>query len=123
LTGLPLPPILIIIILLIVLIFLGMFAGEIAMIVVIIPLFIPVIKAFGMSPVWFCILLILNIEMGVTSPPYGMNLFVMKGVAPPDTKMGDIYRAAMPYLYCDAIVMALMIAFPIIVLWLPDLMR
>jgi tripartite ATP-independent transporter DctM subunit len=122
LTSLPVPPILIIIILLIVLIFLGMFAGEIAMIVVIVPLFIPVIKAFGMSPVWFCILLILNIEMGVTSPPYGMNLFVMKGVAPPDTKMGDIYRAAMPYLYCDAIVMVLMIAFPIIVLWLPGLM-
>ncbi len=123
LTSLPVPPILIIIILLIVLIFLGMFAGEIAMIVVIVPLFIPVIKAFGMSPVWFCILLILNIEMGVTSPPYGMNLFVMKGVAPPDTKMGDIYRAAMPYLYCDAIVMVLMIAFPIIVLWLPGLMH
>jgi tripartite ATP-independent transporter DctM subunit len=123
LTSLPMPPILIVIILQVVLIFLGMFAGQIPIIVVIIPLFIPVIKAFGMSPVWFCLLLILNIEIGATSPPYGMNLFVMKGVAPPNTKMGDIYRAAMPYLYCDAITMALMIAFPMIVLWLPGLMR
>jgi len=123
LASLPVPPILIIIILQIVLIFFGMFAGQIAMIMVIIPLFMPVIKFFGMNPVWFCLLLILNIEMGATSPPYGMNLFVMKGVAPPDTKMGDIYRAALPFLYCDAAVLALMIAFPMTVLWLPGLMR
>jgi TRAP-type mannitol/chloroaromatic compound transport system permease large subunit len=96
-----------------------MFGGEITMIVVIIPLFMPIIKAFGMSPVWFCVLLILNIVIGAISPPYGMNLFVMKGVAPLDTKMGDIYRAAMPYLYCDIIVMAVIIAFPGFVLWLP----
>jgi len=123
LTGLPVPPIAIIIILMVALIFFGMFAGEIAMIMVIVPLFMPIIKEFGMSPVWFCVLLILNIEMGATSPPYGMNLFVMKGVAPSNTKMSDIYRAAVPFLYCDAIVMALMIAFPAIVLWLPSLMH
>ena len=96
-----------------------MFGGEITMIVVIIPLFMPIIKAFGMSPVWFCVLLILNIVVGAISPPYGMNLFVMRGVAPKGTMMGDIYRAAMPYLFCDIIVMALVIAFPEFVLWLP----
>ncbi|MDP6179211.1 MAG: TRAP transporter large permease subunit [Desulfatiglandales bacterium] len=121
--GLPISPILIIISLQVVLIFLGMFAGQVAMIMVIVPLFMPIIEAFGMSPVWFCLLIILNVEMSATSPPYGLLLFVMKGVAPPDTKMSDLYRAAIPFLACDLIVMALMIAFPNVVLYLPSLMH
>jgi len=121
--NLPLAPIWIIIFLQIVLIFLGMFAGQVAMLMVIIPLFMPVIESFGMSPVWFCLLLILNVEMSATSPPYGLLLFVMKGVAPTDTRMSDLYKAAAPFLVCDLVVMALMIAFPKVVLWLPSLMH
>ena len=60
--------------------------------------------------------MLLNIEMGATSPPFGMALFVMKGVAPPDTTMGDIYRAALPFLGLDLIATALIIAFPAIAL-------
>ncbi|MBW2609966.1 MAG: TRAP transporter large permease subunit [Deltaproteobacteria bacterium] len=122
LTGLPVHPIMVVIILQIILVVLGMFAGHVPIIMVVVPLFIPIIKSFGMSPVWFCLLLILNIEMGATSPPFGFNIFVIKAVAPKDTTMGDIYRAALPYLYCDAVVMALMLAFPAIVLWLPGMM-
>ena len=67
--------------------------------------------------------MLLNMEMAVTSPPFGLSLFVMKGVAPPDTTMGDIYRAALPFLGCDLVVMIAMIFFPPLVLWLPGMMR
>jgi TRAP-type mannitol/chloroaromatic compound transport system permease large subunit len=61
-------------------------------------------------------------EMATTSPPFGLNLYVMKGVAPPGTTIGDCIRAALPFLGLDAIVMVLIIAFPILALLLPNLM-
>ena len=67
--------------------------------------------------------MLLNFEIGESTPPFGMLLFVMKGVAPPGTTMGDIIRAALPFIGCDLLLMALMLAFPNIVLWLPGLMR
>jgi len=109
--GLPLSPIMLIIVLQAVLLILGMFMSVIAVMMITIPIMFPIIEALGFEPVWFGLLLLLNIEMASTSPPYGLNLYVMKGVAPPDTKMGDIFRAAVPFLVCDLIVMALMIAF------------
>ncbi len=100
-----------------------MFMSVIAIMMIILPTFVPVVIALGFDPVWFGAIMLLNIEMATTSPPFGMNLFVMKGVAPPDTTMGDIFRAALPFLGCDAVVMALMIAFPVLTLWLPGIMR
>ena len=66
--------------------------------------------------------MMLNLEMATISPPFGLSLFVMKGVATPGTTIGDIYRAALPFIALNLIVMALMIALPAIVLWLPGLM-
>ena len=80
------------------------------------PIFLPVIAEFGYNTVWFGVLFLLNIEMGLTTPPFGLNLFVMKGVAPHDTTTKDIYVSGLPFLLCDAIVMALLVAFPVIVL-------
>jgi TRAP-type mannitol/chloroaromatic compound transport system permease large subunit len=60
--------------------------------------------------------------MGQTTPPYGMALFVMKAVAPPDTTMGDCIRAAMPFLGCDLVALILILIFPAIALWLPSMM-
>ncbi len=121
--GLPLPPLALAIAMQIMLLILGMFMGSVAVIMVTVPIFMPLVYALGFNPIWFGLLMLLNMEMGQTTPPYGMLLFTMKGVAPPDTTLGDIIRAALPFLYCDAIVMALMIAFPNMVLWLPGLMR
>jgi TRAP-type mannitol/chloroaromatic compound transport system permease large subunit len=94
-----------------VLLILGMFVSVIAAMMITIPIMFPIIEALGFEPVRFGLLLLPNIEMASTSLPYGLNLYVMKGVAPPDTKMGDIFRAAVPFLICDLAVMALMIAF------------
>ena len=87
------------------------------------PIFMPVILNLGFNTVWFAIAMLLNIQLGMISPPFGMSLFVMKGVAPPGTTMGDIYRAALPFFILNLVGMALIIAFPTIALWLPSLMR
>jgi len=103
--------------------FLGMFITPMGVITIIVPLFMPLIHSLGFDPVWFAVILLLNVEMATTSPPFGSGLYVMKGVAPPDTTMGDVYRAALPFLGCDLVAMGLIIAFPSLVLWLPSIMR
>ncbi|MFC1979400.1 TRAP transporter large permease subunit [Chloroflexota bacterium] len=120
--NLAIVPIVTIIAMQVIVVLLGMFMNAIAIMLITLPIFVPIVVALGFNPVWFAVLILLNIEVGTTSPPFGLNLFVMKGVAPPDTTMGDIYLAALPFIYCDLIVMALIMAFPIIVLWLPALM-
>ena len=121
--GLPLAPIFIIVAMMVLVLIMGCFMDVVAMMMICLPVYIPVVNALGFDPVWFGVLFLLNVEMAATSPPFGLTLFVMKGVAPRDTTMGDIYRAGLPFLGCDLIVMALMIAFPAIALWLPGLMR
>ncbi len=120
---LPLAPILILICMQLILILLGAFMEQISMMMISVPIFMPVVHTLGFDPIWFGILMLLNLEIAFTTPPFGLLLFVMKGVAPEDTKMGDIYRAALPFIICDLIAMALIMAFPAITLWLPGLMR
>ena len=95
----------------------------VSIMMVTLPIFVPAVLSLGFNPVWFAVVFLLNIEMATTSPPFGLALFVMKGVAPSDTTMGDIYRAALPFLGCDLIAMVLLIAFPELTLWLPGLMH
>lgn len=121
--SLELSPLLIIIVIQIILLFMGMFISVVSIMLITIPLFMPVVHALGIDPVWFAVLFLLNSEMATTTPPFGLSLFVMKGVSPPDTRMEDIYRASLPFLGCDVIAMILLIAFPSLVLWLPSLMR
>jgi TRAP-type mannitol/chloroaromatic compound transport system permease large subunit len=77
----------------------------------------------GFDPVWFGILMLINFEMGLSTPPFGMLLFVMKGVAPPDISMKDIWLAAFPFIICDMVAMAMIILWPRLALWLPGLMH
>ena len=121
-TAIAMPPLAIIIIMMVVVIFLGMVMTSSSILMVCLPLFMPIVRAMGFNDVWFAVIMLLNIEMGMTSPPFGMALFVMKGVAPPNTTMGDCYRAALPFLACDLVVMILLISFPKIALWLPGFM-
>jgi TRAP-type mannitol/chloroaromatic compound transport system permease large subunit len=83
----------------------------------------PVIRAFGFDDVWFGILMLINIEIALTTPPFGMLCFVMKGVAPEDTSMTDVYKAAIPFIICDIIALVVLILFPSIVTILPKIMR
>jgi len=120
--NLPLPPIMIIVAMQFILLILGTFMDVVAMMLITLPLYVPMIKALGFDPVWFAVIMLLNLEMADVSPPFGLGLFVMKGVAPQGTSMSDIYRAVFPFLACDLVAMIILIIFPSIALWLPSLM-
>jgi tripartite ATP-independent transporter DctM subunit len=120
LAGLSLDPLVIIIMMQVLMVILGMFMSIIAILMVALPIFVPVVLALGFDPVWFAILTLINAEISGTSPPYGLNLFVMKGVVSKNTTMGDIYRAAIPFCCLHLFAMALIITFPQIAMWLPN---
>jgi TRAP-type mannitol/chloroaromatic compound transport system permease large subunit len=88
-----------------------------------VPIFFPIIKDLGLNPLWFGILFLLNMEIAPETPPFGLILFVMKGVLPKDVSMGDIWRATFPFTLLDIFALWLMIIFPAITLWLPSLTK
>lgn len=106
----------------VVMLFMGTFLESMPIMMITIPIFLPIIKSLDLNIIWFGVIMLLNMEMALTSPPFGLSLFVMKGVAPPGVTMRDIYLAAIPFLLCDLVVMVLIILFPSLVLWLPGLM-
>jgi tripartite ATP-independent transporter DctM subunit len=106
----------------VILMILGTFMEQVSMMMITIPIYVPVIQGLGFDPIWFAILMLLNLEMAMSTPPFGILLFVMKGSAPAGTRMGEICLAAAPFLVCDLIVMVILIAFPSIVLFLPGFM-
>ena len=122
LTGLTVHPIVILITMQIIVLVMGTFMELSSIMMVTLPIFMPIVYALGFNEVWFAVLMMLNMEMGATTPPFGLNLFVMKDVATPDTSMEDVYKAALPFIGLDLILMAIIIAFPAIALWLPSVM-
>jgi tripartite ATP-independent transporter DctM subunit len=101
---------------------LGMFLESLPIMMITVPIFWPVLKLFHINPLWFAAIMLLNIEIGMISPPFGLSLFVLKGVLPRVT-MGKIYRCAVPFVLLQFIVIALIILFPSLVLWLPKTMH
>jgi TRAP-type mannitol/chloroaromatic compound transport system permease large subunit len=82
----------------------------------------PIVQQLGYDPVWFGVVFTLNMEIGYITPPFGFNLFYMKGVTPPHITLQDIYKSIVPFLFLELIGLALIIIFPQIVLWLPKSM-
>lgn len=122
LTGLPLAPIGIIIVMQLIGLFLGMFMDAAAISVICVPMFMPVVLELGFDPLWFTLVLTINMIIGYITPPFGFNLFYLKGVVPPDVSMMDIYRAVIPFVGLMLIVLVVSVIFPPLVLWLPSLM-
>jgi len=120
--GWPLPHTLKILSMLFVVFFLGIFIDQISIMMITIPLFVPVVTALGIDPYWFAILMLIDLEIALTTPPFGVLLFIMKGVAPKGTTMGNIYRAVFPFVTCDSFAVFLVMLFPALATWLPDLM-
>lgn len=121
-TELQVPPLVILIAMQITLIVIGTFMDELAMLLISVPIYMPIVKALGFDPVWFGLLMLLNLELATISPPYGLALFVMKGVVP-DATIVDIWKASIPFVVLGAIAMALIIVFPPLATWLPSFMR
>ena len=106
----------------IVVMFLGCFMEQMSILMITLPIFMPVCNVLGWDPLWFGLMLLINMSIANLSPPFGIELFVMKGVAPPGTTMGDIYRVSIPFITMDALVILLVIVFPPLALWLPSIM-
>lgn len=121
--GLTLSPILIVIVTQVVTFILGMFIGAVPIIMIAVPIFFPLITALGFDPLWFGVIFLINIEIAPISPPFGLSLFIMKGVAPNGTTMADIWKATIPYILLDFVAMALVIVLPCLALWLPGIMQ
>lgn len=99
--------------------FLGCFMDQLSMMLLTAPIFFPLAKTLGFDLTWFGLIMLLALEIGYTTPPFGLLLFVMKGVAPPETTMKDIYLAAMPFIACVLLLIAMIIVFPPLATWLP----
>ncbi|MFC2002836.1 TRAP transporter large permease subunit [Chloroflexota bacterium] len=120
--GFAAPPILIVAIMMAILVLLGCLMDSMSALMITTPIFFPLIPLLGFNEIWFAVLMLINLEIGQRTPPFGFSLFVMKGVAPPDTTMRHIILSILPFLVCDFIVMTLIMVLPRLALWLPELM-
>lgn len=117
--GLPLGPWGTIILFQVVIFLMAMILDPLAIMLLTLPVFMPIVIDLGFDPLWFAILFIVNMEIGYMTPPFGFNLFYLKGIVPPGITMGDIYRSVVPYAIVELIGMALIMIFPAIAIWLP----
>lgn len=99
----------------------GCFLEGIGMILITVPVFLPLVKSFGYDPVWFAIIVVIVVEVGLIHPPVGMNLFVIQAQAP-DVGIGSIYRGILPFLLAPLVLIVLMLMFPGLALWLPRML-
>jgi tripartite ATP-independent transporter DctM subunit len=99
----------------------GMFLDDTAMLVIVAPLYVPLIIALGFNPIWYGVLYTITCQMAYMTPPFGYNLFLMRAMAPPEITLVDIYRSIIPFVFVMGVGLALVMAFPQIALWLPEL--
>jgi len=103
----------------IVIFLLAMVLDPAGIMMITVPIFLPFVKAHGFDPLWFGILFTINMEIGYMTPPFGFNLFYLKGIVPPSITMGDIYRSVIPFTIVESTGLALVMIFPQIAIWLP----
>ncbi|PJE32941.1 Sialic acid TRAP transporter permease protein SiaT [Pseudooceanicola marinus] len=106
-----------------VLIVLGMFMDQLSIMMLTLPIFIPLTQMYGIDPVWFGVAMLLALEMSLATPPFGLLLFVMAGVAPKGTTLGQIARAVLPYLACSILLILALVIWPGLATWLPGMIR
>ena len=119
--NLPFEPIVIILIMMLVLIIMGFFMDWIGIMLLTMPVFVPAIVALGYDPIWFGILFCMNMQISYLTPPFGPACFYLKGVAPPEISLDDIFKAVTPFILLQILGLLLVLFFPEIALWLPRL--
>lgn len=118
--ALNLAPILVILVLLVILVILGAFMDQIAILILTVPVFLPVVKALGFDPIWFGVIFVVTAELGMVTPPMGMNVFVVSRYT--GRPVTEIFHGSFPHIIAHIIVIAILTAFPAIILWLPNTM-
>jgi tripartite ATP-independent transporter DctM subunit len=117
--GLAMPPYLVMVGVMLIMVFLGCLVDAASLLLVVTPILVPAMSGLGFDPLWLGVLIVVNLEMAVITPPVGLNLYTMKSVVP-DLDLGEIFRGIMPYLLIEATLLAVMIAVPGIATWLPS---
>jgi tripartite ATP-independent transporter DctM subunit len=118
-TGLGLSVNAIVIAMLLILLFLGCFVDQVSMMLITLPFFMPLAQRYDIDPIWFGVLFLICMQLGLLTPPFGLLLFTMKGVAPSAITMHQVYMAAMPYIVMSLLILVLIFFFPVIATWLP----
>jgi len=121
-SGLAVNRYIVLIIIMVMYAFLGCLMDSLAMVLLTVPIFYPVITGLGFDPIWFGVLMVMVMEMGMITPPVGMNIYVIKGVVGDEVSMGTIFRGVVPHVFAITVALAIMIAFPKLSLWLPSLL-
>jgi TRAP-type C4-dicarboxylate transport system permease large subunit len=104
---------------LLILLFLGCFVDQVSMMLITLPFFMPLVARYNVDPIWFGVLFLICMQLGLLTPPFGLLLFTMKGVAPRSITMHQIYMAAMPYIAMSFLILILIFFVPAIATWLP----
>ena len=102
-------------------ILMGMFLDDTAMLIIVAPLYVPLVISLGFDPIWYGVLYTITCQMAYMTPPFGYNLFLMKAMAPKEVTLADIYRSIVPFVLVMGVGLGLVMLFPQIALWLPDL--
>jgi len=118
-----LPPLALVAGMMLILLFLGLFVDQVSMMMITLPIFMPLVQKFGIDTVWFGVMFLICMQLGLLLPPHGLLLMTMKGVAPPEVTMAHIFRAVTPYLVMSLLVLALVFFVPAVAVWLPRLWR
>ena len=122
-TGFDISPMVMLGVMFLILLLLGMFMDQLSMMLLTVPIFFPLAQTFGFDLIWFAVIVLLAMEISFTTPPFGLLLFVMQGVAPPGARFVDICIAALPFMGCAMLLVALIVIFPELALWLPSISR
>jgi tripartite ATP-independent transporter DctM subunit len=102
-------------------ILMGMFLDDTAMLIIVAPLYVPLVISLGFDAIWYGVLYTITCQIAYMTPPFGYNLFLMKAMAPPEVTLADIYKSIVPFVLVMIVGLALVIIFPEIALWLPNL--
>jgi len=121
-TSLNLSPIMVVAAICVIYVLLGTAMEELSMILLTVPVFFPLVTHLGFDPIWFGVLIVVVVEIGLISPPVGMNLFVLNSLLP-EVPTKTIFRGVLPFMLADVVRLAILIAFPVISLYLPSLMK
>ncbi|KAA5604728.1 TRAP transporter large permease subunit [Roseospira marina] len=116
--GLDMAPVLILMVMMLILLILGLFLDWIGIAMLCLPIFVPIVEQLGYDPIWFGILFAVNMQVSFLSPPFGPAAFYLKGVAPPNISLGDIYRSVVPFMAIQIAVLALLLFEPQFAMWL-----
>jgi tripartite ATP-independent transporter DctM subunit len=117
-----LPPMAIVAAMMGILIFLGIFVDQVSMMLITLPIFMPIVQRIGVDPVWFGVMFLICMQLGLLLPPHGLLLMTMRGVAPPQVTMLHIFVAVIPYVTMSLLVLALVFFVPAVALWLPKVL-